>query len=64
MALDLLKGPYNIDTSRLYVTYFAGDKVLGLPADLECFEIWRSLGFVKFKESQSIVESNDCLLFF
>ncbi|KAM7358050.1 alanine--tRNA ligase, mitochondrial [Cochliomyia hominivorax] len=45
MALDLLRGPYNIDTSRLYVTYFAGDKVLGLPADLECFEIWRSLGF-------------------
>lgn len=45
MALDLLKGPYNIDPSRLYVTYFAGDKVLGLPADLECFEIWRSLGF-------------------
>lgn len=44
MALDLLRGPYNIDTSRLYVTYFAGDKVLGLPADLECFEIWRSLG--------------------
>ncbi|KAI8120807.1 mitochondrial, Alanine--tRNA ligase [Lucilia cuprina] len=45
MALDLLRGPYNIDTSRLYVTYFAGDKVLGLPADLECFEIWKSLGF-------------------
>ncbi|XP_037935864.1 alanine--tRNA ligase, mitochondrial [Teleopsis dalmanni] len=45
MALDLLRGPYNIDPNRLYVTYFAGDKVLGLPADLECFEIWRSLGF-------------------
>ncbi|XP_023174099.2 alanine--tRNA ligase, mitochondrial [Drosophila hydei] len=45
MALELLRGPYNIDPSRLYVTYFAGDKVLGIPADLECFEIWRSLGF-------------------
>ncbi|XP_075164210.1 alanine--tRNA ligase, mitochondrial [Haematobia irritans] len=45
MALELLKGPYNIDPSRLYVTYFAGDKVLGLPADLESVEIWRSLGF-------------------
>ncbi|XP_068142866.1 alanine--tRNA ligase, mitochondrial [Drosophila tropicalis] len=45
MALELLRGPYNIDTRRLYVTYFAGDKVLGIPADLECFEIWRSLGF-------------------
>ncbi|EDW69283.1 alanine--tRNA ligase, mitochondrial [Drosophila virilis] len=45
MALELLRGPYNIDPSRLYVTYFAGDKLLGIPADLECFEIWRSLGF-------------------
>jgi len=45
MALELLRGPYNIDPGRLYVTYFAGDKVLGIPADLECFEIWRSLGY-------------------
>uniref|UniRef100_A0A1A9VIR7 alanine--tRNA ligase n=1 Tax=Glossina austeni TaxID=7395 RepID=A0A1A9VIR7_GLOAU len=45
MALDLLRGPYNIDPARLYVTYFGGDKTLGLSADLECFEIWRSLGF-------------------
>nr|XP_036219853.1 alanine--tRNA ligase, mitochondrial isoform X2 [Bactrocera oleae] len=45
LALELLRGPYNIDPSRLYVTYFAGDKILGLPADLECYEIWRSLGF-------------------
>ncbi|XP_054735044.1 alanine--tRNA ligase, mitochondrial-like [Anastrepha obliqua] len=45
MAFQLLRGPFNIDPGRLYVTYFAGDKVLGLPADLECFEIWRSLGF-------------------
>ncbi|XP_013100290.1 alanine--tRNA ligase, mitochondrial [Stomoxys calcitrans] len=45
MALELLRGPYNIDPSRLYVTYFAGDKILGLPADLESVDIWRSLGF-------------------
>ncbi|XP_017473013.1 PREDICTED: alanine--tRNA ligase, mitochondrial [Rhagoletis zephyria] len=45
MAFELLRGPFNIDPSRLYVTYFAGDKILGLPADMECFEIWRSLGF-------------------
>lgn len=45
LAFELLRGPYNIDPSRLYVTYFAGDKVLGLPPDLECYEIWRSLGF-------------------
>ncbi|EDW30166.1 GL22619 [Drosophila persimilis] len=44
-ALELLRGPYNIDPGRLYVTYFAGDKLLGIPADMECFEIWRSLGF-------------------
>lgn len=45
MAIDLLKGPYAIDPSRLYVTYFGGDTALGLQADLETFEIWRSLGF-------------------
>ncbi|XP_034482126.1 alanine--tRNA ligase, mitochondrial [Drosophila innubila] len=45
MALELVRGPYNIDPERLYVTYFAGDKLLGIPADLECVEIWRSLGF-------------------
>lgn len=46
MALDLLRGPYNINPARLYVTYFGGDKTLGLSADLECFEIWRSLGSI------------------
>lgn len=45
MAIELLRGPYNIDMERLYVTYFAGDKLLGIPPDLECVEIWRSLGF-------------------
>lgn len=45
MAIDLLKGPYQMDPSRLYVTYFKGDPELGLEADLETLEIWRSLGF-------------------
>lgn len=43
-AWNLLKGPYGIDMSRLYVTYFGGDAKLGLEADLECVDIWRSLG--------------------
>lgn len=33
-----------IDPKRLYVTYFGGDKLLGLGADDECKEIWRSIG--------------------
>ncbi|CAD7082279.1 unnamed protein product [Hermetia illucens] len=44
MAWNLLRGPFGIDTSRLYVTYFGGDEGLSLPADIECREIWRSLG--------------------
>lgn len=33
-----------IDSRRLYVTYFGGDKALGLKADEECREIWRGIG--------------------
>lgn len=44
MAWNLLTERYGIDARRLYVTYFAGDERLGLDADLECREIWRSLG--------------------
>lgn len=44
MAWDLLTKSYNIDPSRLYVTYFAGDLNLSLKPDLECKEIWRSIG--------------------
>ncbi|XP_055623999.1 alanine--tRNA ligase, mitochondrial [Toxorhynchites rutilus septentrionalis] len=44
MALRLLKDGYNIDGRRLYVTYFGGDEIMGLPADLETKEIWASLG--------------------
>lgn len=28
----------------MYVTYFGGDTKLGLPPDVECKEIWRSIG--------------------
>lgn len=44
MALSLLKDVYRIDARRMYVTYFGGDAAMGLPADLECREIWASLG--------------------
>lgn len=39
-----MKGPYQIDTDRLYVTYFQGDETLNIPPDLECREIWRQIG--------------------
>lgn len=48
MAWNLLRGPFGIDTSRLYVTYFGGDEGLSLPADIECREIWRTLGYQYF----------------
>lgn len=35
----------HLSPSRLYVTYFGGDKAMGLEADKECYEIWRKLGF-------------------
>lgn len=33
-----------IDPKRLYVTYFGGDESNGLAADIECRDIWRSIG--------------------
>lgn len=33
-----------IDSKRLYVTYFGGDKQLNLKPDEECREIWRNIG--------------------
>ncbi|XP_078590121.1 alanine--tRNA ligase, mitochondrial-like [Branchiostoma floridae x Branchiostoma japonicum] len=44
MAWELLTDVYRIPADRLYVTYFRGDPDLGLEADLECKEIWASLG--------------------
>uniref|UniRef100_A0A7E4WAL2 alanine--tRNA ligase n=1 Tax=Panagrellus redivivus TaxID=6233 RepID=A0A7E4WAL2_PANRE len=43
-AWKYLTNVLNIPESRLYVTYFRGCDVLGVPADMECFEIWRRLG--------------------
>lgn len=44
MAWKLLTEVYKIPPERLYVTFFKGDKKLGLAADLECREIWREIG--------------------
>jgi len=50
MAWELLTGVYQLPASHLYVTYFAGCEELGLDADLECRDIWRSIGFVRFSQ--------------
>ncbi|GLV40333.1 Alanyl-tRNA synthetase mitochondrial [Carabus blaptoides fortunei] len=44
MAWNLLIGPYGINPSSLYVTYFAGDTKMNLESDLECRDIWKSIG--------------------
>lgn len=44
MAWRLLTEVYGIDIRRLYVSYFAGDEAMGLPADLECRDVWAGLG--------------------
>ena len=44
MAWTLLTEVYGLDSSRLIVTIFGGEPSLGLPADKEAFDIWRSIG--------------------
>lgn len=45
LAWQLLTSrPYSLDPSRLYVTYFNGDKYLNLSPDLETRNIWKSIG--------------------
>lgn len=44
MAWRLLTEVYGIDQRRLYVSYFGGDEAMGLPADLECRDVWAELG--------------------
>ena len=39
-AYDLLTNVYGIDEDRLYATYFGGDEMLGLDADLEARDYW------------------------
>uniref|UniRef100_A0A915D2Z2 alanine--tRNA ligase n=1 Tax=Ditylenchus dipsaci TaxID=166011 RepID=A0A915D2Z2_9BILA len=43
-AWEFLTSKLHIPPDRLYVTYFAGDSVSGLPSDQECKEIWLSVG--------------------
>lgn len=45
MAWELLTEVYQIPSERLYVTYFAGNEALGLPADIEARDLWISKGF-------------------
>ena len=44
MAWNLLTKVFNLDVNRLVVTYFGGDKNLGLDPDYETKDIWLSLG--------------------
>ncbi|XP_065565347.1 alanine--tRNA ligase, cytoplasmic-like isoform X2 [Artemia franciscana] len=44
MAWELLTQDYGIPAKSLFVTYFGGDAKLGIPPDLECRDIWLSLG--------------------
>lgn len=43
-AWELLTETFMLSPHRLYVTYFNGDEKLGIPADTETKEIWKSLG--------------------
>lgn len=41
---ELLTKVYGIPADRLYVTYFEGDKKLGLEPDLEARNLWKAVG--------------------
>lgn len=58
MSWELLTEVYNLETDRLYVTYFGGDARLGLEADLESRDLWLQLGSVK--SSCSLVGISQC----
>ncbi|XP_053194449.1 alanine--tRNA ligase, mitochondrial isoform X2 [Scomber japonicus] len=44
MAWSLLTEHYGIPADRLYVSYFGGEEVAGLPADEETRQIWLEIG--------------------
>ncbi|KAG8182208.1 hypothetical protein JTE90_000062, partial [Oedothorax gibbosus] len=44
MAWELLTSVYGLNPNNLYVTYFGGDKKLGVPPDEECKNIWLEIG--------------------
>ncbi|XP_076243209.1 alanine--tRNA ligase, mitochondrial isoform X2 [Calliopsis andreniformis] len=48
-AWNLLTKHYGIPKEFLYVTYFSGDETLELEPDLECKDIWLSIGVPKDK---------------
>ena len=41
---ELLTKVYELDPDRLYITYFEGDKAVGMDADTEARDLWRSVG--------------------
>ncbi len=66
-AFDILVNVYNLDQSRLYASYFAGDPALGLPPDEEARQIWsqflpedRILPFDKKANFWEMGESGPC----
>ena len=44
LAWDLLVNGFGFPPERLYATVYAGDPVLGIPADDESIECWRAVG--------------------
>ncbi len=44
LAMDLLITGFRIDPERLYVTVFAGDDAMGMPADEESAAAWERVG--------------------
>ncbi|XP_017775336.1 PREDICTED: alanine--tRNA ligase, mitochondrial isoform X2 [Nicrophorus vespilloides] len=44
LAWKLLTDGFKINKNALYVTYFGGDEAMELEPDLECKDVWQSLG--------------------
>jgi alanyl-tRNA synthetase len=42
-AYDLLVNKYGLDQQRMYVSYYAGDEMLGIPCDTEARDYWLQL---------------------
>ena len=46
MAWNLLTQVYGLSEKNLYISYFGGNKELGLGEDTECKDIWLEIGYV------------------
>ncbi|CAD5211881.1 unnamed protein product [Bursaphelenchus okinawaensis] len=57
-AWEFLTEKMKIPAHRLYVTYFNGDRTLGLKPDIACRDIWRSLGVLEGHIVPAGYESN------